>query len=42
MIKIIAAFVAGMFVATVGVSGVANAFDKMVGKTTEVMKETVK
>jgi hypothetical protein len=42
MIKLLAAFVAGMFVATVGVSGVANAFDKMVGKTTEVMKETVK
>ena len=40
--KIILAFVAGMFVATVGVSGVANAFDKMVGKTTEVMKESVK
>ena len=42
MIKIIVAFAAGMFVATVGVSGVANAVDKAVGKTQEVMKETVK
>jgi hypothetical protein len=36
------AFILGMFVATVGVSGVANAVDKAVGKTQEVMKETVK
>ena len=42
MIKLIVAFVAGMFVATVGVSGVANAIDKAVGKTQEVMKETIK
>jgi len=42
MLKLIVAFIAGMFVATVGVSGVANAIDKMVGKTTEVMKETIK
>ena len=42
MIKLLAAFAAGMFVATVGVSGVASAVDKAVGKTTEVMKETVK
>lgn len=40
--KLIAAFLAGMFVATVGVTGVAAAIDKMVGKTQEVMKETVK
>jgi capsular polysaccharide biosynthesis protein len=42
MIKIIVAFLAGMFVATVGISGVASAVDKAVGKTQEVMKETVK
>ena len=40
--KILLAFIAGMFVATVGVSGVSNAVDKAVGKTQEVMKETVK
>ncbi len=40
--KILLAFIAGMFVATVGVTGVANAIDKAVGKTQEVMKETVK
>lgn len=40
--KLLLAFIAGMFVATVGVSGVANAVDKAVGKTQEVMKETVK
>jgi|SanBayMetagenome_1026888.scaffolds.fasta_scaffold157331_2 hypothetical protein len=40
--KVLLAFVAGMFVATVGVTGVANAIDKAVGKTQEVMKETVK
>lgn len=40
--KLLLAFIAGMFVATVGVSGVANAIDKAVGKTQEVMKETVK
>lgn len=42
MLKLIVAFIAGMFVATVGISGVANAVDKAVGKTQEVMKETVK
>ena len=42
MFKIIAAFVAGMFVATVGITGVASAVDKAVNKTQEVMKETVK
>ncbi len=42
MIKILVAFALGMFVATVGVSGVANAIDKAVGKTQEVMKETVR
>jgi hypothetical protein len=42
MLKLIVAFIAGMFVATVGVSGVANAVDKAVGKTQEVMKETIK
>lgn len=40
--KLILAFVAGMFVATVGVSGVANAIDKAVNQTQTVMKETVK
>ena len=40
--KILLAFIAGMFVATVGVSGVANAIDKAVGKTQSVMKDTVK
>ncbi len=40
--KLLLAFLAGMFVATVGVTGVANGIDKMVGKTQEVMKETVK
>ena len=40
--KVLLAFITGMFVATVGVSGVANAVDKAVGKTQEVMKETVK
>ncbi len=40
--KLLMEFLAGMFVATVGVSGVANAVDKAVGKTQEVMKETVK
>lgn len=42
MIKLIVAFALGMFVATVGVSGVANAVDKAVGKTQNLMKETVK
>jgi hypothetical protein len=42
MLKLIVAFALGMFVATVGVSGVAQAVDKAVGKTQEVMKETVK
>jgi hypothetical protein len=40
--KLILAFVAGMFVATVGVSGVANAVDKAVNQTQVIMKETVK
>lgn len=40
--KIILAFIAGMFVATVGVSGVASAIDKAVGKTQQVMKETAR
>jgi hypothetical protein len=40
--KVLLAFLAGMFVATVGISGVASAVDKAVGKTQEVMKETVK
>lgn len=42
MIKLIVAFALGMFVATVGVSGVANAVDKAVGKTQTIMKDTVK
>ncbi len=42
MIKLIIAFVAGMFVATVGISGVASAVDNVVNKTQTVMKETVK
>jgi uncharacterized protein GlcG (DUF336 family) len=40
--KIILAFIAGMFVATVGVSGVASAVDKAVSHTQTVMKDTVK
>jgi uncharacterized protein GlcG (DUF336 family) len=40
--KYIISFLLGMFVATVGISGVASAVDKAVGKTQEVMKETVK
>ncbi len=40
--KILMAFIAGMFVATVGVTGVASAIDKAVGKTQEVMKETAR
>jgi uncharacterized protein GlcG (DUF336 family) len=40
--KTLIAFLAGMFVATVGVSGVASAIDKAVGKTQSVMKESVK
>jgi hypothetical protein len=42
MIKMIAAFALGMFVATVGVSGVASAVGKAFDKIQEVMKETVK
>ena len=42
MIKLIMAFVAGMFVATVGISGVANAVEKAVTSTQSIMKETVK
>jgi hypothetical protein len=42
MIKMIVAFALGMFVATVGVSGVAQAVDNVVSKTQTVMKETVK
>ena len=40
--KLLMAFLAGMFVSTVGVSGVASAVDKAVGKTQEVMKETTR
>ena len=40
--KTFVAFLLGMFVATVGISGVASAVDKMVGKTQTIMKETVK
>jgi hypothetical protein len=40
--KLILAFFAGMFVATVGVSGVANGIDKAVNQTQVIMKETVK
>jgi hypothetical protein len=42
MLKLIVAFALGMFVATVGVSGVAQAVDNVVNKTQTVMKETVK
>jgi hypothetical protein len=42
MLSHLAAFVLGMFVATVGVSGVAQAVDNVVSKTQTVMKETVK
>lgn len=38
--KILLAFLAGMFVATVGITGVASAIDKAVGKTQTIMKET--
>lgn len=40
--KIFLAFIAGMFVATVGISGVASAIDKAVGKTQTIMKETAR
>lgn len=40
--KILLAFIAGMFVATVGISGVASAVDKAVGKTQTIMKESVR
>jgi hypothetical protein len=40
--KILLAFIAGMFVATVGVTGVASAVDKAVNQTQTIMKETVK
>jgi uncharacterized protein GlcG (DUF336 family) len=40
--KLLIAFIAGMFVATVGVSGVASAIDKAVNKTQNVMKETAR
>jgi uncharacterized protein GlcG (DUF336 family) len=40
--KLLVAFALGMFVATVGVSGVASAVDKAVGKTQTIMKDTVK
>jgi hypothetical protein len=42
MISHLVAFILGMFVATVGVSGVASAVDNVVSKTQTVMKETVK
>jgi hypothetical protein len=42
MTKLIIAFLLGMFVATVGISGVASAVDNVVNKTQSVMKETVK
>ena len=42
MMKLILAFLAGMFVATVGISGVASAVDNVVNKTQSVMKETVR
>ena len=41
MINMIMAFLLGMFVATVGVEGVARAIDKVVDKTQTVMKESV-
>ncbi len=40
--KVFVAFLLGMFVATVGISGVASAIDKAVGKTQTIMKESVK
>jgi hypothetical protein len=40
--KILLAFIAGMFVATVGVTGVASAVDRAVNQTQTIMKETVK
>ena len=40
--NLILALIAGMFVATVGISGVASAVAKAAGKTPRVMKETVR
>lgn len=42
MAKLVIAFLLGMFVATVGITGVASAVDNVVNKTQSVMKETVK
>lgn len=36
------AFLLGIFVATVGVTGVASVADKAVTRTQEIMKETAK
>jgi hypothetical protein len=38
----IIAFILGIFVATVGISGIANVADKGVGQVQQVMKEAAK
>ena len=40
--RYIIAFVAGMFVATVGITGVASVADKGVNQVQQVMKEAAK
>jgi hypothetical protein len=40
--KLVLAFLAGMFVATVGITGVVSSVDKALGKTQQVMKETAR
>jgi hypothetical protein len=42
MLSHIVAFLLGIFVATVGISGVANVADKGVNQIQEVMRETAK
>jgi len=42
MLSHIVAFLLGIFVATVGISGVANVADKGVSQIQEVMRETAK
>lgn len=42
MFSHIIAFVLGIFVATVGISGIANVADKGVGQVQQVMKEAAK
>ena len=42
MLSNIVAFVLGIFVATVGISGIANMADRGVGQVQQVMKEAAK